>query len=935
MFPTYRAGDDIKVYAKSTATFYLPALFLAGTILNAAAQNASGVPPVPDYQDAITLAAANADAPSGWVAPTGSVYTISGVPSTDAQYDIKYAGGNLIVRTETKSKNYKNNYVGQAGYSIYGAAATDATWVTTGSDATDFLRGNGVTGANATALLERGLGMNNTATHDAIVEYTVTPDNTHLMRPTKDPDITAYSANPSDYGTNALFPVSPPAGMNAEAYTNFQAYYNAWKIAAIDGATFPWTQLGYTFFWGNGSTQADIQGMSEFIIPGGTSVGIYGIYSTQSYIYTSNNGSILTSAAGSQYGNGFASFDIDGTCDTVWAGHRFQNNVRTDPLTPNEIIIENSGSVSGGSGLLIGSLNYDVTNNGSIIGATAAKYSIAGTANIAVLFQGDTSTNFGTPVLSGVNRLTNSGLISSPGTAVEAAAGETVVVNNPGGVISGGLWALRTGAGNDSVLIHGGEIDGGIDMGAGANSISIDGAASLSFPLSRDTASVARILNAGTVFIADNTATLAPVIGGLSNIRNNDSFLVIDAASLAADSAKIGVRNDPTHPGISFSPYLNGAQLFLVAARDPGYYSAAAGNPSLGTAIEKTANSATGDMAYVIGVLDSAGNPAAAAQLAPAADGGAYAAADQAQVRFESTVIDHLKGTSLPLKASSPAIKGASGPAVWGQGFDSYLHQEPRGNSNGYNTDIWGIAGGYDKEINKNTVIGAGAGYSRDSVRARKTGGLTGVDSYQGDIYGSCSGENYYASGVLLFAYDRYLSSRNISFGTIARTAKGDYGGWQYSAYFEGGRVYGESALKLSPLASLRYSHLRTNAYRESGADSLDLSVKAQNYDLLQPGTGFNVSYRRQRDGWSLTPAAHAKWLYALIADRQQAAAAFSGGGASFVTSGSSPARSSLEFGTDLKLVLRNNVTIFLAYDLELKAGFYSNSGSASFRYVF
>jgi hypothetical protein len=43
--------------------------------------------------------------------------------------------------------------------------------------------------------------------------------------------------------------------------------------------------------------------MSEFIIPGGTSVQIYAIYSPQSYIYTLNKNGAFSSDADAQFGN--------------------------------------------------------------------------------------------------------------------------------------------------------------------------------------------------------------------------------------------------------------------------------------------------------------------------------------------------------------------------------------------------------------------------------------------------------------------------------------------------------------------------------------------------------------------------------------------------------------------------------------------------------
>ncbi|MCE5262195.1 MAG: hypothetical protein LLG97_01535, partial [Deltaproteobacteria bacterium] len=286
----------------------------------------------PDYPESLRLAIEHAADPAGWTTPSLVV-----IPDTVGGTEgLVYDGGKLVVRTDAKSKNFKTNYVGQAGYRIYGAATQEAAWVTTGNDATRFLLENGVTGSNVTTLLERGLGMDATGTHDAIVEYAVDPQ--YLLRPTRNPDITQVL--PGAYGTN--LPFVQPAGMSNETFDNFKAYYTHWMAGAYGPYRFPWTQLGYTFFWGNGYALTRINGMSEFIILGQSPVDIYGIYATRSYIYTRNDGAAFSTAAGASYGNGFASFKIDGSCDTVWAGHRFQKNASHDTAAGkrNLILVE-------------------------------------------------------------------------------------------------------------------------------------------------------------------------------------------------------------------------------------------------------------------------------------------------------------------------------------------------------------------------------------------------------------------------------------------------------------------------------------------------------------------------------------------------------------------------------------------------------------------
>jgi len=191
----------------------------------------SGADLSPSYSEAVEMAIRNASSPSGW--QPASLYVIPDGGGTEGLF---YDAGKLVVRTATRSRYVKGNYVGQAGYKIFGGASTDAAWVTVGNDATRFLLANGVNGGNVVTLLERGLGMSATGTHDAIIEYAV--DTQYLMRPTRNPDISAYT--PAKYGQN--LPFEKPAGMSDEARLGASAVHfrmRVWTAVPIEKLTPP------------------------------------------------------------------------------------------------------------------------------------------------------------------------------------------------------------------------------------------------------------------------------------------------------------------------------------------------------------------------------------------------------------------------------------------------------------------------------------------------------------------------------------------------------------------------------------------------------------------------------------------------------------------------------------------------------------------------
>jgi len=919
----------------------------------------------PDFQRAITLSREHADNPTGWVsdytAGDKRMVTITGNPATEnTAFGLKYDpngygdGKNyLIVRTLGKTDYMGSNYVNQPDYKVFGSATQKAYWVTTGNEATNFIRDK-ATSTNWVRLMERGLGMKDDNSHTAMVEYAVIADNDHILRPTKISDIKTYSKMASDYGTSAKFPTTPPDGMTQATYDNYvggngvaKGFYQYWKEQTFDSdvksnEAFPWTQIGYTFFWGNGEAKlADIQGMSEFILLGQTPVQIYGIYAPQSYIYTLNKDGAFSTAADAQYGNGFASFKIDGTCDTVWAGHRFQRNVSTGAA--NQINITNAGSLSDGQGLLIWSLNYAVDNQGTISGATANKFATTNTANIAVLFKGDTTAYGSVAAPTGSNTLTNSGTISSPGTAIKAEAGDTNITNNAG-EISGGNYAIQTGAGNDTVTVNGGKIAGKIDLGTGTtDTFETKAGSKLSFTLNKGTASSAQVLvkdgSNGTVTIADNT-TLAVTVASTKNVQNKDQFLIADAGkTLSVTPANLAIQNDISLPMVSFSATKDGNQLYLVAARNSSYYGASSGNASLGNLLDSLANSATGDMANVLGDLDKSGDAGNARKLEPTVDRGTVQAGFATNAQVTRTIVNRMvEFRTAGLGAGESGISTGDEPTKWGvwtQGFGAFMNQAAAGSSNGYTANIWGGSLGFDRLVYKNVLVGLSGSYARNNIRTEDVSTNTNADSYQGNLYGNLARDAYYLNGILSYAYNRYDASRHIVFGTTNRIATSNYDGQQYSAYAEGGYGFKNGGFDITPLLSFQYMRLHINDYAEAGAASLNLNVDAQRYNMFQSGLGAKLAYPITGKDLRLIPEVHAKWLYDFVGDPQQAASTFTGGGASFATQGFDPAKSSYNLGAMLTIMTARNVTLTLNYDFDMKTDFYSHNGYFNLRYVF
>lgn len=151
------------------------------------------------------------------------------------------------------------------GYSQY--LGNDLTlsrelWVDPVPDLQTFCTESGLAGADLVLRLEQLLGLPPSAGKTTFVEMWVSPAD--LFRPSADPEITDDTAGLD-------FP--------AEVSDEYKAWFNNLMATSYQVDGYPWTRLGYTYDWSGG----DEEGLSEFVVRSGATVGIAGVYDTFTY----------------------------------------------------------------------------------------------------------------------------------------------------------------------------------------------------------------------------------------------------------------------------------------------------------------------------------------------------------------------------------------------------------------------------------------------------------------------------------------------------------------------------------------------------------------------------------------------------------------------------------------------------------------------------
>jgi uncharacterized protein with beta-barrel porin domain len=304
--------------------------------------------------------------------------------------------------------------------------------------------------------------------------------------------------------------------------------------------------------------------------------------------------------------------------------------------------------------------------------------------------------------------------------------------------------------------------------------------------------------------------------------------------------------------------------------------------------------------------------------------------------RAQNVLIAAVSGDSntTGVSAGDPTLPNG----LWAKQYGGYIDQGTRNGIEGYNAWNTGTAVGLDHMFTDNLTIGASLGYAYGSISSDANSASTYINSGEGTLYAAYQGQNhpYFIDAAGSFAHNWYDGRRDISVGAINRRADSEYQGQQSGIYLDGGYKFDVGHdIVLTPLTSLQWTHLTLGSYTETNAGDLNLMVNRQSYNILESGLGASISAKEKYNWGNLTPEFHAKWLYDFINDDMSVTSAFTGGGASFVSTGANPARNAANIGGSLSFDFKHDISLIAGVDTEIKDNFFGVYGSVSLRYKF
>ncbi len=279
------------------------------------------------------------------------------------------------------------------------------------------------------------------------------------------------------------------------------------------------------------------------------------------------------------------------------------------------------------------------------------------------------------------------------------------------------------------------------------------------------------------------------------------------------------------------------------------------------------------------------------------------------------------------------------GVSMWGQVFGRHADQNDRDGVAGYTSDTWGGAVGVDTHnLGDHNVLGLAFSYGHTNANSDNSNDTdTDVDSYQLTVYGSHDfTQGYYLNGEAAYSWSNIDRDRHNVGGITGLTAHGGYDANTWAVAAEGGRDFRRDGMTLTPNLTANWMSWDPDSYTETGAGGANLMVNGDTLNRFELGAGVKAGWdMKGTQGALIKPELRIGYRYALVNDKVEDTAQFTGGGGAFKIEGADPARSTLDLGATVRLVTTRNWEFTGSYDFNWKSDYTSHAGFLRAAYRF
>lgn len=241
----------------------------------------------------------------------------------------------------------------------------------------------------------------------------------------------------------------------------------------------------------------------------------------------------------------------------------------------------------------------------------------------------------------------------------------------------------------------------------------------------------------------------------------------------------------------------------------------------------------------------------------------------------------------------------------------------------GYNAATGGFFAGVDNRLGDDLLVGFSGGLAYSDLKWTGPGGGARMAYAKAGVYAARFSGNLFFQGGLNAGLSGGDASRHMAFSDLSRSAAASPRGWELNGHLRVGYRLPLDSVDVVPTATLDYFHFHRQGFTESGADSLDLQVKAAKNRTLRSHLGVNVSWNApQADGSVLSPLLQLGWARERPLDDRAITASLNGQTGDFTAYGDTQTRDSLTAGLGLALARGKNFVLFAHYGLEYRRDF-------------
>lgn len=278
-----------------------------------------------------------------------------------------------------------------------------------------------------------------------------------------------------------------------------------------------------------------------------------------------------------------------------------------------------------------------------------------------------------------------------------------------------------------------------------------------------------------------------------------------------------------------------------------------------------------------------------------------------------------------------PCETVCSTPRFWAEGFGSYTHQGNKRGFNGYKADTWGTLFAVEAPLAwEGMRAGAGGGYAYTDINQRDYGNHTETQNFFATAYLNYDRDCWFMDGGVALGLNHYKTTRHFNFATVHRKAKSHYNGYEYSGFLTSGYQHVCGQFEIIPMAGMLYSYLHLAEMRETGARSLNLRIKSQNYQYWQSNLGVKAASFWEGCYGTLIPEVHTFWYYNFNRNPIKAHSTFyyvNFAENKYTNQGPGLDHNIWNIGTSLTCVPSERVSLQALYDFERSYSTYSHQG--------